>query len=339
MNILAFSNYTGSVQWRLRGVANYLNAKTEHSMYVASSKEWGNDTLGADIVVAQMWRNPKGIDVCHQQGAKVVYEADDIIIGVGGKDRLKLMNLDEGSEEMTKETIRKSDLVTVTTEKIAEHYRQFNDNVVVLPNYMDFMWWGKPWKQQSVNHIRLGWAGSVSHHEDLIMIKPTIEKILKNFPQVKFIYCGHGGRKGIIGDEVFDDLPHNRREYYVGVPTEYWPMKSKSMGFDIGIAPLLDDEFNSGKSAIKYYEYAANLVPGVYSNTVVYNGTIKPGKTGFLAKSEDEWYRYLSRLITEKDLRERIMNAAYQDVLENYNLDDHYHKWIEAYERTSSGTS
>jgi glycosyltransferase involved in cell wall biosynthesis len=338
MNILAFSNFTGSAQWRLQGIANYLNAKTDHEMFVVSSKEWNEDILGADVVIAQMWRNPKGVDVAHEQGAVVVYEADDIIIGVGGKDRKTLMELSPEHEEMTKETIGKCDLVTVTNEVIAKHYRQFNDNVVVLPNYLDFMWWGEPWKMPSTNNIRIGWMGSTSHREDLIMIEPVIKEILDKYENVKFVYCGTGGRKGIYGEELFKNLPPERQEYYIGVPLEYWSHKSKSLGLDIGIAPLLDDEFNSGKSAIKYYEYSANAVPGVYSDTVVYNKTIAHGHTGFLAKTQNDWIRYLEKLM-QPDIHEQMTKDAYQDVINNYNLGDHYHKWIEVYERTRSSTS
>jgi hypothetical protein len=79
------------------------------------------------------------------------------------------------------------------------------------------------------------------------------------------------------------------------VDLDYWPSKSKSLGLDIGIAPLIDDVFNTGKSAIKYFEYSSNLVPGVYSDTVVYHDTVQHGITGLLAKTQDEWLGYLKR--------------------------------------------
>lgn len=338
MNILAFSNYTGSAQWRLQGIANYINALTPHEMYVVSSKEWDEDILGADVVVAQMWRNPKGVDVAHDQGAVVVYEADDIIIGVGGKERKKLMDLPKEQERMTAETISKCDLVTVTTDVIADHYGQFNDNVVVLPNYMDYMWWGEPWKLSSTKNVRLGWMGSISHREDLIMIEPVIKEIMDKYANVKFIYCGTGGRKGVYGEDLFASIPADRKEYYVGVPLEYWPHKSKSLGLDIGIAPLLDDEFNSGKSAIKYYEYSANAVPGVYSDTNVYNKTVKHGVTGFLAKTQNDWVRYIDKLM-QPDVHEQMTKDAYRDVINNYNLADHYKEWLDAYQRARGRAS
>ena len=333
MNILAFSNQTGSVQWRLDGPAKYINNRTPHEFYVTDSRNWKEDTLGADIVIAQMWRNPKGIDIAHKQGAKVVYEADDIVLGVGGGDRKTLMDLTPEEEEQTKETIAKADLVTVTTEVLADHYRNFNDNVVVLPNYMDFDWWNKPWKPNNTGQLRLGWAGSLSHREDLMFMAPIIKEILDEFPFVKFIYCGAGGKKGIYGEDLFDIIPEHRREYYPGVPLEFWSEKSKSLGIDIGIAPLLDDAFNAGKSNIKYFEYSANGVPGVYADTVVYNTTITNGVNGFLAKTAEEWKNAISKLILDESLREMLATEAQKDIFTNWDIEHHYNKWIEAYER------
>lgn len=242
------------------------------------------------------------------------------------------MDLDEMQENQTVETIKKCGLVTVTTEKLAEHYRQFHDNVVILPNYMDYLWWGKPVEQRTRGKIRLGWAGSLSHREDLMMIAPVIEKITSDMPNVKFVYCGAGGKKGIYGEEIFKNVPANQREYVQGVPLEYWPKKSKALGLDVAIAPLLDDEFNAGKSSIKYYEYAANGVPGVYSDTVVYHDYVKHGKTGYLATTQEEWFEYIMQLIMDEHVRREMSVEAYKHVFNNYNLDDHYMKWVKAYQ-------
>lgn len=349
MNIIAFSNNTGSVQWRLKGPANYINAYTPHSMYVANSVEDWDESLWmpeTELVVAQMWRNHRAIDFIHSQNCPVVYEADDIILNVGGGTRKKLMDLTPEQEEQTIKTYKMVDLITVTTEKLADHYRQFNDNVIVLPNYLDYVWWGEPYDIKHNGPIRVGWMGSTSHHEDLLFIAPIIETILEEFLNVRFVFCGHGGVAHLYGDDVFKNLPKDRIEYVTGVPLEYWPHKSKSLNLDIGIAPLLDDEFNTGKSPIKYFEYSANGVPGVYSDTVVYKDTVKHLHTGLLAKTEDDWVKHLRKLIKDENLRNRIARNAQEDVKNNFNLKDHYGKWVLAYQsvinnydRSSSSTS
>jgi len=340
MNILSFTNGTGSKHWRLQSPANFVNANTEHEWAVVSSQAWEGDIIGADVVVAQMWQNPEGIKMAKDQGAKVVYEADDIIIGVGGKKRKMLMDLNEAQTKHTIDTIKLADTVTVTTEPLAKHYRQFHDNVIVLPNYMDFNWWGMPRKvEKNTDEIRIGWAGSKSHHEDLLLLVPVMKKILKKYPQTKFIYCGYGGMSSSQGstsvgwgEDIFYELPRNRREFHIGVPLDYWSSKSKTLALDIALAPLLDDEFNSGKSNIKWQEYSSDLVPGVYSDTVVYNETVKHSKTGFLAKTEEDWIRAIEYLIKNPEKRMEIAKNAFQDVLDNWDMENNYMKWINAYE-------
>jgi len=335
MNIAGFTNNTGSAQWRLQGPANYINARTKNQYFVASSNYWNEEAWmpEIDLVVAQMWRNPKGVDFAHSKGVPVVFDADDIILGLGN-DREELMDLNEKHKNPSPETYEKVDVITVTTEALAEHYRQYNDNVVVLPNYMDYMWWGEPLKIKNHGQLRIGWMGSKSHKADLEFIAPVMKRVMKEFDFVKFIFCGFGGKSGIYGKDIFKDIPPAKREYYPGVNLEYWPYKSKTLGLDIGIAPLVDDGFNAGKSAIKYYEYSANGVPGVYSDTIVYRDTVKHGVTGFLAKTPDDWYKYLEKLIVDTQVRKIIRRDAFQDVFDNYNLEDHYKKWVSLYERT-----
>jgi glycosyltransferase involved in cell wall biosynthesis len=338
MNILSFTNETGSKHWRLQSIANYVNANTQHEWAVVPSSMWNGDILGADIVIAQMWRNPEGVETAKKQGAKVIYEADDIIIGVGGKDRKELMDLSKEATNQTIETIKACDLVTVTTESLAKHYRQFHNNVVVLPNYMDFNWWGKAWKsEKNTDEIRIGWAGSRSHREDLLLLVPVMKKILKKYPQTKFIYCGYGGMSSSSmstavgwGKDLFEELPRDRREFFIGVPLDYWAVKSKTLGLDIALAPLLDDEFNSGKSNIKWQEYSCNLTPGIYSDTVVYSN-VKDGITGLKAKTEKDWMEAIEFYINHPKNAMKIAQNAFEDVLENWDLEKHYMDWIKTY--------
>ncbi len=61
---------------------------------------------------------------------------------------------------------------------------------------------------------------------------------------------------------------------------------------DIFIAPLIDNQFNRCKSAIKYLEYSALGVPGVYSRLSPYSSVVKHGENGFLASTLEEWETY-----------------------------------------------
>ena len=80
-------------------------------------------------------------------------------------------------------------MVTVTTPKLAEAYKPYNDNVVVLPNCIDLDLW-KPMDLKPSDEIRLFWAGGSSHYEDWMMMTEVLPVIMDKYPQVKLVFMG-----------------------------------------------------------------------------------------------------------------------------------------------------
>jgi glycosyltransferase involved in cell wall biosynthesis len=52
-----------------------------------------------------------------------------------------------------------------------------------------------------------------------------------------------------------------------------------------------------------------------------YEKSIEHGVTGFLAKEESDWVKYISLLVENKELREKIVKAAQKEILEKYNIE------------------
>ena len=111
-----------------------------------------------------------------------------------------------------------------------------------------------------------------------------------------------------------------------------WPLKHRFLDFDIGIAPLIDDYFNRCKTPIKWMEYGILETVTVCSPTL-YSKVVKHGETGFIAKTEEDWVKYLSLLIEDKRLRKKIGKAARREVFKRYDLDLHWRGWVEVYEK------
>lgn len=336
LKVLAFTNGTGSPWWRFHGQARFLN-KNGHEMYVASHKQWNEDTLGADIVIIEMISNPRLIDFCHRKGAKVIFEVDDLIEGDEKRQNLKR---EEGLVESFYNTVRRADAVTTTTEALAKHLRKVNSNVYVLPNYLDTSWWKKGVRpKRNDKTVRIGWAGGMTHYEDLKMVQPAIKNIIDKYDFVKFIYAGFGGMRGeglqsqaIWAEDVFSEIPKERREYYHGTDTDWWPDKSRQLDLDVAIAPLIKDQFNACKSNCKWLEYSANKVAGVYSPTV-YAKSVEHGVTGFIANNLHEWEHYLETLVLNEEVRDLIAKDAYKEVMKNWTLKKHWRKWLEVYQK------
>ena len=349
LKILAFANGTASHMWRLSNIAKRINEQTNHEMLVVEFGKWNGSTVGADLVIIEMLTAPRLVEACHAQGAKVIFEVDDAFIDTYDKNRKNLQQMGPKWRENAIETVQLVDALTLTNTHLRDNMRRFTDKPIhILPNYMDLNWYGKTKLiiRRNTEEVRIGWFGSKGHFEDLRMIVPALKNTLEKYPNAKFVYCGFGGMSSdrLVtevgwGEDVFHEIPRHRREFVIATGEDIWPMKHQTLDFDIGIAPLIDDEFNHCKSQIKWMEYAMLSTPAVCSPTVYGESPFSPqrptvthGKDGFIAKTQEEWEKYLGMLIEKESLRKRIGQAAHDNVVTNWNIDKHWTKWLTAYE-------
>jgi glycosyltransferase involved in cell wall biosynthesis len=54
---------------------------------------------------------------------------------------------------------------------------------------------------------------------------------------------------------------------------------------------------------------------------------------GVLIKDNNDWMREINRLIDNKSLRRELGRTAKNYVLKNYNIEDNYLKWQDAYKK------
>ena len=189
----------------------------------------------------------------------------------------------------------------------------------VLPNYCNPDEWKFPTKLNK-NKVVIGWHGSLTHNADLKMVLPHVVKVMRENPNVYLELLGGVNKDFAV--ELF--TPHtdiiDRIELIAG--TKAWhnfPYHLCKQRWDIGIAPLIDDEFNRSKSNIKWLEYSLKGIPTIASDVEPYK-TIEHGKTGFLVK--DDWYEVLTELLNDKSKRKQIAQNAKKEVLKNWS----YHK-------------
>lgn len=227
---------------------------------------------------------------------RIVYDLDDNVwnlnpaspaFGYYNRPRI-LINIEHA--------LRLADVVTTSTKELAERLLRHNKNVVVIPNYLPDRYWNVE-KRETVR-LTIGWAGSVTHWDDLRMISKVVEQVLDEFPDVELALAG------------MDAYPfrHSRIKKLEPVKLEEYPELLAQ--FDIGLAPLADDSFNECKSDLKFLEYAAVGIPVIASRVAAYSGSISNGVNGFLAKNHKDWLTYLRRLIEDQALRKSIGSKA-----------------------------
>jgi glycosyltransferase involved in cell wall biosynthesis len=90
-------------------------------------------------------------------------------------------------------------------------------------------------------------------------------------------------------------------------------------GIDIGVYPLVNDDWVLGKSGLKAIQYMAFGLPTVATNAGTTPIIIRQMENGWLVNSEQEWVEALETLVKNPVLRRKLGEAARTTVLENYS--------------------
>lgn len=230
------------------------------------------------------------------------------------------------------------DAVQVTTPGLKRLYRQLHPNITVLPNSIDPDFWidSYPEPKPHPGEIWIGWTGANAHWGDLRRLydahKPdenVMNYILDKYPQVKFHFVGQ------LPDWWYGLKKDNRLVTHKFHTLPQYGKYLHSLNFDIGIAPLVDNLFNRGKSNIRWIEYSVNKAATVASPVWSYNwdahGIMKNNHNVLFAKERKDWIKALSKLIEDETFRKKVAQQAYDDVLKHYNLETQAKQWVEFY--------
>jgi glycosyltransferase involved in cell wall biosynthesis len=320
---------------RLVGAANHLGWKVIYG--VENGQVYPDRVNSGDVIVMQRdfpraFEAYKAIQtIAKSNHIPVILDIDDL-----------LFELPEDHPDRTRHTFTatllptflamlEADLITVTTQPLRDYVSDFNKNIVVLPNYLDDQLW--PRKAPAHNpaadsKITIGYMGGHTHQPDLALIVPMIEQLSHQYAgRLEFNCWGTQPPKELsanINVHWHDEITWNYQDF-----AAYFDSQSA----DIFVAPLADNLFNRCKSSIKYLEYGALGVPGVYSRVEPYSSVITQGVNGFLASSVEEWLETLVRLVENPALRQSIAANATEHINSNWLLSDHAYQWLSAYQK------
>jgi glycosyltransferase involved in cell wall biosynthesis len=142
---------------------------------------------------------------------------------------------------------------------------------------------------------RIVWIGSSLNSRYLSQIAEPLRDV-----------CINGRAELVVVGGRFVDLP--------GVPVRFVPWNEQDeaallAAADIGIMPLADTDWERGKCGLKALQDMAAGLPIVASPIGISSRIVSP-QTGFLAANSSEWTAALTRLIDDRELRERMGRAG-----------------------------
>ncbi len=278
---------------------------------------------------------------CKKNSIRVAFDTDDALDLVP-KENLNYAVL-QPPLPVYEFLLREADIVTTTTETLADYLRNWNSNVMVIPNSVDPDEW-KPVPRGG--NVRIGWTGSPTHFVDLAVALDAVRKLQKRYPftfviqgicnetsleELRDILLARWGKQyfdtplGKSMKQFLERLSGLRYEFHPNVPFEAHAQRVCDLGLDIGIAPLIGDRFNQNKSCVKYYEYAMSGAITVASKVLPYSTEVP-----ITAKnSRDAWIAQLEWTLNVD--REPLWREQRDWVLKHRNIQTNVALWEQAF--------
>jgi len=290
------------------------------------------EIAGADVV--WIWRTRLSSAMAElaraarERRAVILYDVDDLMFRPElAKTRLidgiRTQNISEAAVGAFYTAVEllllEADRGTAPTVPLAREMRILPKPVSVIPNGFDSETRRRAraafharQSQAGDGLVRIGYvSGTFTHQKDFAAASGAVAQVLREQPAARLVLF----RGGIdVGEFPELDRLTGQIEWRERVPVERLPEEYARL--DINIAPLeAANRYCEAKSELKFFEAALAGVPTIASPSEPFRDAIRDGETGFLAASEDEWRVSLAQLIGNPELRRRMADAAYRDVL------------------------
>lgn len=246
----------------------------------------------------------------------IIHMLDDLFGNLPSKHHLYNYHKREGNTRLRK-ALELSDRLVVTTQPLADYYKEYISDVRIIPNALvESVWFNLPViKQPREGKLRVGWAGAQQHLGDLDMIQSVVEHFSS---KVDWVFMG------MCPPSI---QPHVK-EIHRFVSIDVYPQTLANLDLDIAIAPLEDNLFNQCKSNLRLLEYGAMGWPVVCSDVYPYRTDAPPVIR--VQNTTEQWIAALESLVVNESLRSELGSKLLQWVKAKYSLSKHTDAWHNA---------
>lgn len=283
------------------------NLNKENPMHSVYRKRRPEEVYDARLVKSEAELTPGDMCYVNEQGEHVAV-------------RIK----EQDAYTICKQQIEDCDALTVSTPVLRDLYAKTRaavgktGEIYVLPNSINLREWDAcPPGPDHDPEIWVGWQGGSSHEKDLDLIADVIDALMAKHKRMRFLWVNMPHR-GFF--QLIRKYP-GRVSFLEGwMPIGRYHDYYSAMNFDITLAPLANNQFNRGKSALKWMEAGARSQACVCSNVGPYKNQVRHGEDGFLCDSSHDWYKYVDWLLSQKSLRKDMGSRARIRVEKDFNL-------------------
>ncbi len=185
--------------------------------------------------------------------------------------------------------LRSAGAVTVSTPALEQLYARQSRQVVLMPNLLSRRLWGLPANRQpaEAGRVTVLYMGTKTHDADLAMVMPAFAGLAARIPGLRLRVVGGFATLRADHPKWLEVVPLENavKDYPAFVP---W-LRGQAAAADFAIAPLVDTPFNRWKSGLKFLDYAALGLSGLFSDLPEYRRMYEESGTGTLVRNPEDW--------------------------------------------------
>ena len=190
-----------------------------------------------------------------------------------------------------------------------QYSKVYNKNSYIIPMGIDTEKYTLKDNYEIKDQFILGWSGSDrSYDATFPMLIPVIENLAKKYP-IELIIIKNSNPNLILKNAKVSFYKWDEE-------TEVESIKK----MDVGLMPLLKDNFQKYKSALKALQYMAVGIPALVSPIGINTEIVDHEINGYHCASEKEWTNYIEKLILERNLIKSLGLAGRNKIEKDHSL-------------------
>lgn len=269
--------------------------------------------LKADVLLLHGFYSDKQLSALNQYRKqlpiKIIISIDDLLTEIP-KYNVLSSKIPSDVSQRIKLACSLADSLLVSTQQLAFELSALHKNIKVIPNRLSKTIWQQPTGKNNQNKVRVGWAGAGQHLDDLAWLKELVKQTQQN---VQWVFFGDKPK----------DISADLIEFHPPVEFKQYVAKLASLDLDIGVAPLVENRFNSAKSNLKLIEFAALSIPIVASNIKPYQNS----PAMLLPNDTKQWKDTILALASDQRRRLDLGQKMNEWLYQHYWLEDHLDEW------------
>lgn len=301
--------------------------------YLQEKNAQPEDFAGQDLIIFPRNQEPRfspQLEEIRAAGTAAVYDLDDNFWEIPQHLDVGRSHLLPPRMKMLEHYLKNTDLVRVYNPLVAERVRAYNPNVFQAVPGIDFSLVPAAPEPKPDDRIRIVYMTARGAEDPLAeLFLPDLADVLRIYPdQVEAVFWRER-------PPALNGLPN-----VTVMPVEYdyeaFLRGVSRAGYDIGLAPILNNRFYISKTNTKFRDYGACRIAGIYSRAPIYSQDIVDGQTGLVInQGPGAWRDAMLRLINNPSLRASIQEAAYQYVYDHFRQEIMEEEWLAVFDRLS----